>query len=149
MTEREEIVAAAHALLGIRYRHQGRNRHGLDCIGVPGLIGLERGYQSAMDWLADEACKGYGKEPDPDMLIPACERHLVNIEDAEIGDIYLMQWEARPRHFGVITHLDPPYIVHAYAPARKVCEIGIRGEWRDGVPWTSLIHSKWRYRELS
>jgi hypothetical protein len=143
-----EIVAAARSLVGIRYRHQGRNRLGLDCIGVPALVGLELGFASAKEWLNDPKCKGYGREPDQYMLLGACERYLKYVFAPRLGDIYLMQWENRPRHFGVIVGLEPTRIVHAYAAARKVCESGIDGEWRHGTSWNSLIHSCWRYLEV-
>lgn len=152
MTTREDVVREARALIDIRYRHQGRSKHGLDCIGIVGFIGLALGFPSAIAWANDDSCKGYGREPDAAVLLTACHKYLRLIDSPQPGDIYLMSAEAEgkatgaPRHFGVI--VEPGRIVHAYAGARKVCETGIEGEFKHGLKWADLILSAWSFREL-
>jgi NlpC/P60 family putative phage cell wall peptidase len=142
-----DVVAEARLWLGTPYRHQAHVRGiGSDCIGLIGGVALELGLPSGRAWANDPEVKGYGKTPDPDMLLSACERHLVPIDDAALGDIYLMAWEDRPRHFAILSQ--PGYVIHAYALLRRVVETPITGEWREGVTWQSLIVSAWRYREV-
>ena len=57
-----QVVAAARALVGVPFRLHGRDRDGLDCVGLaalalgrtgPGAYGLRSGdFARAQDWLA-------------------------------------------------------------------------------------------------
>lgn len=148
------IAVAAEALdwCETPYRHgQHAKGIGCDCIGLVGGVGLALGFASAKRWAADGACKGYGAQPDPLMLLSACAQHLapIKISDAEVGDILMMRFREEPHHFSIITRYRPLYITHAYRLARKVCETPIDGEWKDGVPWRRLIVGAWRYKEVA
>jgi NlpC/P60 family putative phage cell wall peptidase len=148
---RAQIVAEARTWVSTRYAHQGSTKGlGVDCIGLIGGVGVALGLPSALAWARDPAVKGYGATPDPVMLMAAVEKYLTPIAtpDAGLGDILILRWETEPHHFAIISNLDPRRVIHAYAAVRKCCETPINGEWRKGIPWSSLIVSVWRYREL-
>lgn len=123
---------------------------GCDCIGLIGGVGLALGFASARRWAGDPEAKGYGRIPDPIMLMRVLARYMtpIAIKDAGFGDVLLFRFKREPHHFGIISDMQPMRIVHAYASARKVCENSIDGMWREGVSWRSLIVGAWRYREL-
>ena len=147
---RDGVVAEAREWVGTPYRHgQALKGAGCDCIGLIGGVPVALGLPSGDAWAADPAIKGYGRDPDPRMLLPACHRHLVPTDEPGLGDILLLRWHREPHHFAIIVQADPLRIVHAYASARKVCETPVDGYWRAGVRWRDLILSGWRYRELA
>ena len=121
-----------------------------DCSGLVGGVGLDLGLPDAIAWSRDPAVKGYGRVPDAHVLLGACRKYLdpIPIAQAAVGDVLVLRFENDPQHFAIISNLSPMRIIHAYAVARKVCENGIDGEWRAGVPWRSLIVGCWRFRGL-
>ena len=132
MIERATIVRVARSWLGTRYAHQGRRKGvGVDCIGFVGGVALELGIAEATQWLADRTCAAYGRIPDSAMLLGACERYLDPIRPAEAlpGDVLVMRFDADPQHFALLSALDPRYIVHAFAQARRVVENRLDDAW--------------------
>ena len=124
------------------FRHQASLRGvGTDCIGVVIGVARELGIALAAQFDASEEIKGYGREPDPVMLLRACNALLDPCTDPLPGDILLMRFQAEPQHFGIISA--PEYIIHAYASARRVVENRIDDLWR------SRIVRAYSYRGIS
>lgn len=150
---RAAVVAEARSWVGTRWAHQCMLKgFGCDCIGLVGGVGYALGMPSAEQWYRDADAHNYGREPDPVVLRAFARRYLseIPIVGAGLGDILLFEWlPGRPMHFGIVSNLKPMQIVHAYASARKVCENGIDGKWRQDQTWRSLIAGAWRYRELA
>lgn len=146
------VVTEARAWLETRY-HEGQHAKGVgaDCFGLVLGVGLVLGFRSARAAASDPLCKGYGRSPDPVKLDIAVGRYLVEINrnDVGLGDLYLMRWKGEPHHFAIISQLDPMYVIHSYVSVGKVCETPISGEWRHGVPWSSLIVRPYRYQEVA
>ena len=109
-------------------------------------MGVELGLPDALAWAGDPILKGYGRSPDPRLLMAGCHRYLepIAIAAAEAGDILVLRFERDPQHFAILS--EPARMIHAYATARKVCETGIDGNWRWGKCWRSMIVSAWRFR---
>lgn len=143
---RERLVAEARSWLGTRYHHLGRVKGvGVDCIGFVGGVALACGISNAPAWAQDRALAGYSRQPNPTMLLDACRAYLEPVAGTwQIADVLVLQMprDDAPRHFALISELDPLYIVHAYAQARKVVET--RFEPDKGV----RVHSAWRFRGL-
>jgi len=147
MTTRAEVVAEARRHLGVRWRHQGRNLAlSVDCIGYVGGVGLALGVPGAAEWLADARFAGYGRQPNADMIYKACAEYLdpVSPKGAALpGDILLMRFEAEPQHFAILSALDPPYMLHALAQARRVVE------HRMDETWQARVVCAYRYRGVT
>ncbi len=118
------VVAAARALLGVRYRHQGRTRLGLDCAGLVILVAHEMSL-SAFDTVE------YGRLPDSGRMQALLDEHCTR-GTMQAGMVALLRFEAEPRHLGIVA--DYPHggwsLIHALATERRVCEHRIDDAWR-------------------
>jgi len=128
--KREDIVARARALIGIRFRPQGRDpEHGLDCIGV-GMM--------ATGIPKEKVRRNYGLcSSDPDEAnddFDRCGFIRIAPAAARYGDFLLVRPRPGALHLLVLT--DRGY-VHADMRRRKVVEAP------GPVPWPVL--SAWRH----
>jgi NlpC/P60 family putative phage cell wall peptidase len=149
MTTRAQIVAAAQAWIRTPYQHQASLRGvGVDCIGLirgaardaglvdPFAAGMARDYE------------GYSAKPNPRLLLAACYRFMnpIEVESARLADVLVFAFPERgikdPQHFGIISRLDPTYIIHSIAPFRVV-------EHRVDEVWRSRIVGAFRLRGVS
>jgi len=111
---------AARAYLGVPWRHLGRSRAGLDCIGLVLLAARDCG-------IAAEDPAPYAREPSSQRLREELARYLdeVSIADPRPGDVLLFNLGIYGGHIG-IAGLHPQYrclsIIHAYAPRHRVVE---------------------------
>lgn len=122
------IVDAARAMLGTRWKHQGRAPGaGLDCIGLVGMAALACGVPGAREWYDEQELHRYAPSPDPKMLVAGCDRFMDRIPFAQatIGDVLVMAFYRDPQHFALISRTDPMYLIHAYTAVRKVVENGL------------------------
>jgi cell wall-associated NlpC family hydrolase len=113
-----DVVREARALLGVRYRHQGRSREGVDCIGLPVCVRAALGLP-AMD------SAGYAKRAAGAEMLDYCRANMTAIDRASIqpGDL-LVQMKGADRHVAIVA--DYPggglSIIHAHLPNKKVVE---------------------------
>jgi murein DD-endopeptidase / murein LD-carboxypeptidase len=107
----EDIAARARAMVGVRFRPQGRSpEHGLDCIGlVAKALALER----VPD--AYSLCGGGLNELESELG----KAGLARVADAKMGDVLVMRAGAGQLHLGVWTGSG---LVHADAGLRRVVE---------------------------
>ena len=124
----EEIVAAGRALIGVRFRPQGRSAEiGLDCIGLVaaalGATAVPRDYA-----LRGGSAVRLGEE--------LAKAGLGQAESARAGDVLVLKAGAAQLHLGIFTGGG---LIHGDAGLRRVVE-------RPGeIPWP--IMSIWRRRE--
>lgn len=127
MAPADDIVARARALVGVRFRPQGRDpSHGLDCVGLT-LVATRTG--------AEDVPRHYRLRGDHRAWI---ERRLAALGWTPIGaprpgDLVLFEAGPAQFHLGVVT---PGGCVHADAGLRRVVERP------DPLPWR--IASVWR-----
>lgn len=125
------LVQAARRYLGVRFVHQGRSEHGLDCVGLVWIAYRDCG-------VTLDAYRAYPAEPNPREMInrisdalgmPVANRP-VPTSVLRPGDVVLMLLvgESQPHHVGLIG--DYPYggrlsVIHAHsmaAPRGRVVE---------------------------
>jgi NlpC/P60 family putative phage cell wall peptidase len=115
MTTRAEIVAEAKTWIGTPWRHQQSTKGvGADCargliVGVARELGLPEA-------AAFETCpefRGYGREPDPKMVLAACLRFLDPATELLPGNILYLRVPkvTQPMHFALV--VDPGWMIHA------------------------------------
>lgn len=126
----ERIVARARALIGVRFRPQGRSAElGLDCIGVVAM---------AMGVAEEGVRRDYSLHSnDPDEVndeLDACGFIRIAPVAAAEGDVLLVRTGAVGLHVLILT--DTGY-VHADMRLRRVAEVAGK------VPWPVL--SAWRH----
>lgn len=125
--ESAALIEACRSLLGVRFRHQGRNPAiGVDCIGMLGwgVRQIGRCFQDV---------RGYGNEPHKNGLRQGLVTNLgepIPRASMRAGDIPLMRLGGEPRHVGLITnHPDGGLaLLHVHSELKFVSEhvIGTR-----------------------
>jgi cell wall-associated NlpC family hydrolase len=121
----ERIVAQARIWLGVPWRHQGRSRAGIDCVGLVIQVAHALG-------ISDYDHTTYGRRAQGQSFVEHFRSHMdgVTIPDARPGDVLVFAEQAYPCHCGFLTeHLRHPHLVHAHALRRKVIEEAYAGEW--------------------
>jgi cell wall-associated NlpC family hydrolase len=125
----ERVAAAARALIGVRFRAQGRDPAlGLDCVGV--AVAALRGAGVPVAVRGDYALRSAAWNPrdEPDALM--------RCDGAAAGDVLLLRVDATQLHVAVRTARG---IVHADADLRRIVErIGV-------LDWP--IVAAWRVRD--
>ncbi len=125
MPNREEIVAAARGYLGVPWRHQGRTRAGLDCVGLIVMVARDLG-------LSDYDSTAYGRRAQGHAFIEPFRRNMdgVPLHGVRPGDVLLFADAAYPCHCGIVSERhELPHLIHAYALRRQVVEEPYAGEW--------------------
>lgn len=140
-------MAAARSYVGVKWRHQGRSRSGMDCAGLVIRVPLDLGIlPDGFDFRA------YHRYPDGKTLERTCEEnldHLDSFAKVQPGDVLTMhdlgtRW---PCHMGIVA--DRPgggfNLVHSWAhlPIRRVVEARLDDFW------LSKVTGCWAYRGVS
>lgn len=119
-----DLIVQARALLGVPFRHQGRNRYGVDCIGLVVLAARACG----LDVSADRT--DYPRDP-VGALQPALLGRLSEVTAVWWpGDVLLMRFGNEPQHVALWTGAG---IIHAMARSGRVVEHGLDAKWRRRV----------------
>lgn len=129
MISRQQIVWEARSWLGTPWQHQAYLKGvATDCMGLVGGVALALGIEGATDWRDDPRYHCYGETPDPVVLLEGCDKFLkrITLLEAREGDILVMAFERHPQHFGIVSQVNPMYLVHAYSSVGRVVENGIR-----------------------
>ena len=120
------FVTAARSYVGVPWRHLGRSRTGVDCIGLVLLAAREAGCD-----LPDPA--PYAREPQGTRLLEGILAHAERIATHEPGDVLLFRMGLYGGHVGIAS-VHPawgvPACLHAYAPRRQVVEQPMDAELR-------------------
>lgn len=114
--ERQQVIATARSFLGCPWKHQGRTRRGIDCLGLVALA-----YDSVRP-VVDR--QGYGRTPYNGALEASLREHFgppvasapVALADLKPADLLLMSWTSEPHHVAIVT--PHPYgvgIIHSYS----------------------------------
>ena len=126
MIDRQLIVDESRTWLGTRFHHQGRVKGtGVDCLNL--VIGVAQALDLAPDgfvWDDYPEYHAYGRSPNGELLIEACDRFMDRITMAEAlpGDVMVFRFVEEPQHFAMITQINPTYMLHSFAQMRKVVE---------------------------
>lgn len=121
------VIAAARALVGVRFWWHGRTRGGLDCYGLLWFAGRAAGFD------VPDAI-GYSREEIGDAaMAPALAwfEQLDSIDAARPGDALAIDVRGRPRHYALLVAEDR--IVHANLRARRVTESRLGPDERRNV----------------
>lgn len=122
-----KLVDAARAYLGVKWRHRGRTRQGVDCAGLGVLAYRDCGVE-LQDWTM------YGREPWQDGLITNLTRalgeplELTNDFKFDDGDVVVLRFVNEPHHVGILAEVDyggtPALnIIHADGLVGRVVEV--------------------------
>lgn len=124
----ERVIAEARCYLGVPFRHQGRSRRGIDCVGLPIVVGQSLGL---LDQQFDAAT--YGRLPSGE-LVERVKAHCRPLTAATPGALLVIAWTKVAAHVAICTG---PTIIHAYEAVGRVVEHSYRGRW------IRMTHSAW------
>jgi cell wall-associated NlpC family hydrolase len=119
------IIAEARSWLGVKWKHQGRTREGVDCIGL--LIVVAKGFG-----LTDRDEKAYSRRPDGFDFLERFKQEMDEVPLAEVadGDVIVFADGPFPCHCGLATTKNGArHFIHAHASRRCVLEEQYAHEW--------------------
>lgn len=141
MNPNADIVAAARSWIGVRWRHQGRSRKGVDCAGL--VIEIAKDVRGSHFDKRD-----YPRHASDETMLRLCEQHLarVRIGDARPGDAMVFAFEHQ-RHIGIVGDyvFGGLSLIHAYLPPGKV--VGKVVETRLDDKWLARARGCFRFPE--
>lgn len=120
-----KLVEAARGYLGVKWRHRGRSKHGLDCAGLGVLAYRDCGVEVPDFTL-------YGREPHDDGLIKyltaALGEPLPTGYVLKDGDIIVLRFVKEPHHVGIVAEanyggMPALNVIHADGAAGRVLEV--------------------------
>lgn len=123
-----DVIAAARAWVGVPFLHQGRTRHGVDCVGLLVCVLRDVGLVPATFERTD-----YGRLPNRGELAAKIAAHCCRIAAPVPGCFLAIRWHVEAAHVAIYTG---ETIIHAYEKRGCVVEHGYRGAWirhTDGV----------------
>lgn len=123
-----DVVAAARALLGTPFHHQGRSPGvGIDCAGVPIVVARALGLVAS-----DFDVNDYPPMPDGTSLRAYCHEYMARWHVEEPGGVVLVSWrDGPPQHLGIVAEHESGAglsIIHADSVRQKRV-IETRLEW--------------------
>ena len=131
------FVAAARELVGVPYRHAGRNGYGIDCGGLI-ILAARRAGLLPPDWDVPP----YSPIIDVGMILAGLREWCEPVErpgEPEAGDILLMRILRRPQHLAIAS--GEGSMIHVYVAAGRVIEHPLTEHWRQAIVGI------WRWRQ--
>lgn len=144
--DKKEFIKKLQSKIGTPFRHRGRTKSGVDCIGLLAVTLAEMG-----EIIIDK--KVYGREPRNDKLKESVDANLgkpiydritlKSKKDLEMADIVLMRFNQEPHHIAVVNKVGEKYtLIHAYGAAEKVVEHGLDADWYDKITHVYRLKDK-------
>ena len=128
--EVQQIILHSRQWMNVKFRHQGRSKYGIDCIGLFSEVAKEIGRDIPIP-------NNYTHHPDQKFLFNEMCRLFDKITKAEmqVGDLVLMRFmddhlRIPCRHVAMITDLG---VLHSSAQFKKVTEHGLDQEWMNKI----------------
>ncbi len=118
MVDGKTIIFAARSWLDVPWRHQGRSRFGVDCVGLCFCVARELGMKV-------QDITGYPRRSDGHQLMSHLSTSLTSIEPGcgQVGDVALFRDCGLPIHVGFLAQRKGfMTVIHAHARRRKVVE---------------------------
>jgi cell wall-associated NlpC family hydrolase len=125
---RQAIVDEARSYLGCPFKHRGRTRNGIDCVGLPIAIGWSLGLHKYEDEVE------YTRQSTGHVLLKPflehCER-LSNPALAQDGDILILRDQLFPHHTAIrASNGEMITLIHACVWRGRVVEDVFTDEYR-------------------
>jgi cell wall-associated NlpC family hydrolase len=122
----DAAIAEARTFIGCKWRHRGRSKYGIDCIGLV-VLAMAAGGMVMRDRL------DYSRTPHMDGLEHEMVEHFGQpVEGLQAGDVVLMAWDGsvEPSHVGLIGINGMGLtLIHSFSQI-SVTEHGIDEAWR-------------------
>jgi cell wall-associated NlpC family hydrolase len=128
----KRIAAQARTWIGVPFRHAGRNRMGVDCMGLLAVVAAELG-------LTTYDRTDYSPVVNPDVLNAELDKFCAPASgEPKPGDVLTFRTEngseKSAQHVGIVTRIDEKgtiWFVHAFEVLGKVVEDPLRMTWAE------------------
>jgi len=136
MTTANDIITVARGFLGVRFAHQGRSMHGLDCLGLLLLTAATARLTFHGQGVTTIDVPNYTMRPNTDFLMHKLDTFLCPVESAQLADVVLLEIDGAPQHLAIVS--DYPVagsfgMIHALAATRKVVEHRYDERWQNAT----------------
>lgn len=126
------FIDEARSYIGTKWRHRGRSKYGVDCIGLVVVCLQSVGYH-----VSDRL--NYSRTPFKDGLRDELQKHFgdpIPLSEAKEGDIALIRFDGmtEPSHVGIIANYEfgGLSIIHSYSLV-AVTEHRLDKQWSDRI----------------
>ena len=128
MATRDDIATEARRWLGVPWKHEGRNKFGIDCVGLLIRVANDLG-------ISEFDIDGYSRVPSGHMMSRMMAEHMEKIDINEIGsgDVLHLRYDGQPQHIAIVSNTVPFRIIHADNITGKVIEHGLDASWRSMI----------------
>lgn len=120
-----DIVREARTWLDVRWRHQGRNRQGVDCIGLPVCVRAGLGLETI-------DVTDYSRTSTDESMLVYCRQYMREVQALLPGDVAVMAFDNQ-RHMAIVGNYPVDgevSIIHAGAFWRRVIEHRLDSVWQ-------------------
>jgi cell wall-associated NlpC family hydrolase len=119
----------AYKYIGVKFRHRGRTRRGMDCVGLVIAAAEDCGYDRYEEF-------PYGREPRNAVLQSVLKQHFGKPvhREPQVNDVILLKLKPNgpPSHVGIVTtHPNGLGIIHSYGTIGKVTYQGLTDKMKD------------------
>lgn len=120
---RQQVVEEARSWIDVRWKHQGRNRAGIDCIGLVVMT------MKAFD-IPVEDLTGYRRSPNPAIFMTGIQSQLDLCSQPLPGGVAIFREALQPCHVGIFAGTaENLTLIHGYAPYGRVREEPFTNQW--------------------
>jgi cell wall-associated NlpC family hydrolase len=119
--EENRVVEVARSWVGVPFQHCGRNRNGVDCVGLILVVARELG-------ISQYETRPYSRQVNSNEMRRELERLCEPIPELEPGAILFLRIRKHPTHLAIYTGNT---IIHAYEPPKSVVETTYSGYWEE------------------
>ena len=123
---RDAIVREAQSWVGVKWKHKGRNRKGIECVGL--IVNVIHAVTGVVVEVPP-----YDQRPSTEAAFRGVKEYADRIleKDAKPGDLVQLRYGDHAAHFGFLTERG---VIHAHARHRKVIEQRLRHTGTHGTP---------------
>ena len=123
-----DVLALARTFIGVPWKHQGRTRNGIDCVGILITVGAELGLHDYADDVAYRRLSSGSDLIKP--FVEHCDR-VTDLNNLQSGDILIVRDTLYPQHVVMVANEEGRIsIVHATVHKGAVVEELLTEDWR-------------------
>lgn len=132
MATRDDILKEARSWINVPFKHQGRTRNGVDCVGLVVVVCRALGVSSYDSTV-------YSRRPSEDIsqFLGHFRENCIELPkwtDAKPADLLVFSHRGLPCHVGFRSSIQrSPAVIHSVAAYRCVRETPLTNEWLDSV----------------
>lgn len=129
------VAEKAKEYVGVPFRHYGRDKNGVDCVGLVLAVAKDLGVSSYVP-------KPYSRLVDPEELLGQLEGvcNEVPVNRVNPGDIFLTKVRGVAQHLMIYTGST---VIHSFEPTGYVVEVSY------GSYWTNRVHKAFRWKSVN